>query len=127
MNTKTRNGDRWTQARFRAFVVSALRAASRRWPVKYDVLKEACVGRQVNEASGKMALHYRCAACDGIFVASKVAVDHIEPVVATQEGFTSWDVFIERLFCEADGLQVLCKSCHDAKTASERKERKRVT
>lgn len=118
-----RNGGKWTQARFRAFVVSALRAASRRWPVKYDVIKAAYVGRKVNEATGKMAMHYRCASCNGVFPSANIAVDHIEPVVATQEGFVSWDVFIERLFCEAEGLQVVCKPCHAEKTANERKER----
>ena len=122
--TKSRNGGKWTQARFRAFVVSALRAASRRWPVKYEVLKKACVGRQVNEATGKLALHYRCNSCQGLFTSSNVAVDHIDPVVATEAGFVSWDEFIERLFCEENGLQVLCKPCHTIKTANERKERK---
>jgi hypothetical protein len=31
--------------------------------------------------------------------------------------------FVERMFCEVDGLQVLCKSCHKDKTAAERKAR----
>jgi len=40
----------------------------------------------------------------------KPEVDHIEPV-----GSGSWDGIIERMFCEADGLMVLCKECHKAK------------
>ena len=32
--------------------------------------------------------------------------------------------FVERLFCEVDNLQVLCESCHDAKTKAERNESK---
>lgn len=119
-----RNSGEWTEARYRSFIVSALRAASRRWPVKYKVLKAALVGRKVNKATGKLALHYRCADCADVFPAKDVAVDHIEPVVATQQGFVSWDVFIERLFCEADGLQILCKQCHSTKTATERQQRK---
>lgn len=28
--------------------------------------------------------------------------------------------FVERLFCEIDGLQVLCNNCHDLKTKQEK-------
>lgn len=124
MATKPRNGGQWTEARFRSFVVSALRAASRRWPVKYAVLKKACVGRKVNSSTGKIALHYKCAVCEELFPATAIAVDHIKPVVDPKKGFIDWDTFIERLFCEEKGLQCLCKSCHSVKTADERKERK---
>ena len=124
MGTKTRNSGQWTEARFRSFVISALRAASRRWPVKYEVMKKACVGRKVNEASGKLALHYECASCSKHFPASGIAVDHIEPVVDTKKGFQGFDVFIERLFCERDKLQCLCSNCHTVKTKAERKERR---
>jgi hypothetical protein len=54
-----------------------------------------------------------------------VFVDHKVPVVDTEEGFKGWDVFIERLFCEESNLEVLCKSCHDTKSAEEREERKK--
>lgn len=124
MVTKTRNSGQWTEARFRAFVVSALRAASRRWPVKYAVMKKACIGRKVNAATGKLALHYACANCAAHFPATNIAVDHIKPVVDPKQGFQGFDVFIERLFCEADGLQCLCKECHAVKTQDERKERR---
>jgi 5-methylcytosine-specific restriction endonuclease McrA len=49
-----------------------------------------------------------------------VFVDHIEPIVNPETGFTSWDAVIERMFCEADNLQLLCKTCHDEKTKQER-------
>jgi len=52
----------------------------------------------------------------------QVAVDHIDPVIPP-EGFSSWDDTIQRMFCEKDGLQLLCPDCHDEKTADERKER----
>lgn len=45
-------------------------------------------------------------------------MDHIEPVVP-ESGWDSWDGYIERLFCNEDGYQVICKSCHKKKTASE--------
>jgi len=122
---KQRNGGEWTEARFKSFVTSALRAASRRWPVKFKALKTAFVGRQVNAKTGKMAMHYRCASCANVFVAADVQVDHIHPVVDTQQGFVSWDVYIDRMFCELDNYQILCKQCHKVKSDAEKQERKR--
>lgn len=125
MSSKTRNGGEWTEARFRSFVTSALRAASRRWPPKYKALKEAFVGKKVNAKTGKMAMHYKCAACRKQFVAADVQVDHIDPVVDPKKGFVSWDVFIERMFVEIEKLQVLCKPCHKTKTDDEKLKRKK--
>jgi 5-methylcytosine-specific restriction endonuclease McrA len=125
--SKSRNGGQWTEARFRSFVISALRAASRRWPVKWTVLKDALVGKTVNAKTGKLAQHYKCNKCKANFPAADVVVDHISPVVDTMDGFKTWDEYVERMFVEADGLQVLCKPCHSEKTALERKERKRDT
>jgi 5-methylcytosine-specific restriction endonuclease McrA len=122
---KPRNGGEWTEARFRSFVTSALRAASRRWPPKYKALKEAFVGRKVNAKTGKVAMHYECAECKKHFVAVDVQVDHIDPVVDPKKGFQTWDKFIERMFVEIEKLQVLCKPCHKIKTDQEKLERKK--
>lgn len=122
---KTRNSGEWTDARFRSFVTSALRAASRRWPPKYTALKAAFVGKKVNAKTGKMAMHYKCASCKKHFVAVDVQVDHIEPVVDPIKGFQTWDIFINRIFCEIENLQVLCKGCHKIKTEQEKEERKK--
>lgn len=125
MVNKTRNGGEWTEARFRSFITSALRAASRRWPPKYKALKEAFVGKKVNSKTGKMAMHYECAECKKHFVAVDVQVDHIDPVVDPKKGFISWDVFIDRMFVEIEKLQVLCKPCHKIKTDEEKQQRKK--
>ena len=119
------NSGEWTDAKFRSFITSALRAASRRWPPKYKALKEALTGRKVNAKTGKMAMHYQCVTCEGIFIAADVQVDHIHPVVDPEKGFVSWDVYITRMFCEIEGLQVMCKPCHKEKTAQEKLERKK--
>lgn len=119
-----RNGGQWTEARFNSFVKSALRAASRRWPPKFQALKDACIGKKLDPATGKLSFRYKCAGCGNIFKAKDVAVDHIHPVVDI-EGFKGWDDVIERLFCEVDGLQVLCHTCHSVKTANEKAMRKK--
>lgn len=125
MTDKKRNGGEWTEARFKSFVTSALRAASRRWPPKYKALKEAFIGKQVNAKTGKMAMHYKCAECKKLYVAADVQVDHILPVVDPKKGFVSWDSFIDRIFCEIENLQVMCKPCHKIKTDQEKLERKK--
>jgi 5-methylcytosine-specific restriction endonuclease McrA len=125
VDNKKRNGGEWTDARFRSFVTSALRAASRRWPPKYKALKEAFVGRKENKKTGKLAMHYKCAKCKKQFVAADVQVDHVLPVVDPKVGFVSWDDFINRIFCEIENLQVMCKPCHKVKTELEKAERKK--
>lgn len=116
------NKGEWTQGRYNAFVTSALRAAARRWPPKYKVLGYALQGRYVNAKTGKQANHYLCACCTEIYPLKEVQVDHKDPVIG-KEGFVSWDVYIDRLFCEEKNLQVLCKSCHLEKSNLERKAR----
>jgi hypothetical protein len=54
-----------------------------------------------------------------------VQVDHINPVVDPAKGFINWDIYIDRIFCEVDKLQVLCRSCHKEKTAEEKLLRKK--
>jgi hypothetical protein len=56
------------------------------------------------------------------------SVDHIDPVVDPHTGFVDWNTYIERMFCELTGFQVLCFDCHSKKTSIERSiatERKR--
>lgn len=55
----------------------------------------------------------------------KVDVDHIDAVGKTPgaRGSTkaeSWDLLIRRLFVDQDGLRVLCKLCHEVRTAQDR-------
>jgi 5-methylcytosine-specific restriction endonuclease McrA len=101
-----------------------LRAASRRWPPKYTALKSALIGRKTNKKTGLLAQHFKCAMCEEEFVAGDVQVDHIHPVVDPSVGFISWDVYIDRMFCELPDLQVLCKPCHKVKTDEEKIKRK---
>lgn len=74
---------------------------------------------------------YLCAGCgkkvpkttkEGARRANNVYVDHIEPIVPVT-GWVSWDSCIERMFCELDNLQLLCKACHDTKSKEETGER----
>lgn len=122
MVDKPRSSGNWTEGRYRSFITSVLRNGSRRWAPIHLTKKKARVARGL----------YKCAACNNSVPTTKVVkgkrinnvfVDHIKPVVDPVKGFTTWDDFIERLFCEEDNLQLLCRSCHDNKTEKEKQER----
>lgn len=107
-------GGRWTRAKYRDFVVNALRKASVKWPVIQDTL----VASRMPISGALMVEHprttwqYQCASCDNWFVRKEVEVDHI---VAVGDILEDANGYIARMFCEEDGLQVLCKPCHKLK------------
>ena len=119
----TFNGGAWTVGRFNSFITSTLRAGARRWQPKYETLNAAKTEKKINEKTGRLAQHYRCSLCSNEFTAKDMEVDHILPAVDPIVGFTSWDEFINRLFCEQENLQALCRPCHKVKSAKERKIR----
>jgi len=112
----------WTEARFNSFITSALRNAHGKWGPKHKAKKKAWVSH------GK----YKCAMCNTIGPATlppikvdgkrrnNACVDHIKPVVDPYVGKTTWDEYIERMFIEEEGYQVLCYDCHSVKTNEER-------
>lgn len=121
---RTEIADKWTPSKLQSFVKSALRAASQRYPPKYEALARAYEGKQVNSKTGRIGKHYRCNACNGIFPASEVQADHIHPVIDPEVGFVSWDEVVARMFCDADGFQILCLTCHKNKTTAEKQQAK---
>jgi len=117
----------WTLARFRSFIMSALRGA--KWPPKYQALRDAYAKTEVNPSTGRMCKLHECSQCGNLFPQKDMAVDHIEPVIPIDgfdcEGFLgyNWDQVLRRLFVETEGLQALCKPCHKLKTIDERNQR----
>lgn len=110
---KTRANNEWTEASFWNFLRSGLRRMSMRWPpLARHALEDV---KRPNESENKrLKWEYQCRECDGWFPRKQVNVDHIEECGQLK----SWDDFQQfgaRLFCEADGLQVLCKECHEMK------------
>lgn len=122
ISKKPRCNGQWTEARFNSFIASALRGATRRWAPRNQCIKNARVER------GK----YRCEGCNQIVPATlppkkgnkrrirNIVADHIAPIVDPSVGFTTWDSWIERAFCEAEGFQALCHECHTKKSNEEK-------
>lgn len=116
---KTRCNNKWTEAKFRSFIKNQLRGATRKWEPIQSIKKKANVKRGF----------YLCASCketvplttkNGRKRVKNVFVDHIQPIINPETGFTTWDECIDRMFCEEENLQLLCKSCHDIKSKEER-------
>ena len=120
-----RNNGRRTEARYRSYVFSVLRSGSRRWPPKYETLKQAFIERKINKKTGKLAAHYKCAKCKQLFPAKDVQVDHVKPIINPNIGFESYDRVVEGMYCDSNNLQVLCKDCHNIKTKKEKEDAKR--
>lgn len=123
MPDKPYNNGTWTAARFHSFIKGGLRSLTNRWGPKHSVLKKARVDRGVYKCAGyeKRSHNVPVTIKEKTKRIKNVFVDHIEPVIGST-GFTTWDEVIRRMFVEADGLQVLCKECHDRKTKNEREQ-----
>jgi hypothetical protein len=108
---RTRAGSEWTEAAFWGFIRSGLRQMSRRWPP--IVRQRINQNRRKSQSTNKrLKWEFRCDGCDGWFARKLVHVDHVVECGRLK----SWEdlsVFAERLFCEVDGLRVLCSKCHE--------------
>jgi hypothetical protein len=116
---KPYNNKQWTAARYRSFIMSALRGA--RWPIKW-----ACIAKQYTRdavVNGRRVKLHRCPLCQKEVPRGHMQADHIEPVIPIS-GWDSWDGVVSRMFCEADGFQAICKECHKAITNEQNKQRR---
>jgi hypothetical protein len=117
---KTRAGGTWTESRYWTFIRSALRQAWSKYPVRYQVLNDARRPFSGNDKRTKW--EYQCNECKEWHKAKDVQVDHIESA-GSLKCYEDLPAFVQRLFCEADNLQVMCKPCHHVKTQEERKKK----
>jgi hypothetical protein len=77
-----------------------------------------------NRAKLKPA-YVRCENCNKETYWKLAEVDHKQPVVAVDEGPKDVATYAARLNCASEGLQVLCETCHQAKSKNENSRRKR--
>lgn len=116
---KTRNSGTMTESAFWGWIRSTLRRASMRWkPISEAKMKARRV--KPKTVVGRHKFEYQCNNCKEWFPEKvgknkMIEIDHIEEVGSLR---CAEDLpgFFNRLFCEADGLQVLCTKCHDIKT-----------
>ena len=110
-----------------AAIRGAIRRVFARSPLVREVISEG--RREVPKynkdgtRSKKDAVQIHCQVCNSWVSTTKIAVDHIEPVISTTDGFVDWNTFVARLWCDKSNLQRICDDCHQAKTNKERWER----
>jgi hypothetical protein len=109
---RTRGGGTMTEAAYWSFLRSGLRSKSQRWPPRFKALNDA--RRFVKGKRHKW--EYLCAECHKWHKQKEVEVDHIVPC-GTLKAYSDLPGFVERLFCEGDGLRIVCKPCHKRITA----------
>jgi 5-methylcytosine-specific restriction endonuclease McrA len=83
---------------------------SRRWP---PLVRQSinAVRRPNQSANKRLKWEFQCADCGGWFPRKEVEVDHKVPC-GSLRSLQDIAGFIDRLFCEPDGLRVLCEGCH---------------
>lgn len=67
----------------------------------------------------RQKFEYECNICKQHFPEKDINVDHIIPA-GTLSCAQDLPGFVERLFCEVEGLQTLCETCHNIKTQNEK-------
>lgn len=119
---KTRAAGTMTESAFWSLIRSTLRQKSRWWkPVGVCKIQ---VRRKYKGKNKRQRFEYKCNKCKKYFAGKYINVDHITPVGSLR---CAEDLpgFVERLFCEVKGLQVLCSECHDKKTKLEKMRKAR--
>lgn len=103
---------------------SALRRTFSRSPIVQEVMKTVRRERPWYKKDGTLAskprVEFKCSVCNSWHMGKNIQVDHRDPVVDPHIGFIDWNTFIERLFCEAHNLDLICKDCHKIKTDHEK-------
>lgn len=67
---------------------------------------------------------YLCEGCGLVYPSKQMRCDHIKPVVEIS-GFRDWNTYISRMFdAIPDGIQHLCRECHQNKSNQENGQRR---
>lgn len=119
---RTRNAGTMTEAAFWGMIRAALRQKSRWWKPVAQAKQEA--KRRYKGPNKRQMWEYQCNNCKNWYAEKNVNVDHICPAGSLNSA-QDLPGFVERLFCEVDGLQCLCLTCHDVKTKLENDDNKR--
>lgn len=106
---KTRGAGTYTESAFWSMIRSVLRQKSRWWKPISICKSEA--RRPYKGTNKRQKFEYQCSKCKKWFPEKKIAVHHIIPA-GTLTCADDLPGFVERLFCEVEGLTVLCDDCH---------------
>ena len=114
---KTRNANTMTESAFWSFIRSTLRQKSRFWKPILAVKNKA--KRPYHGPNKRRKFSYVCYECKNEVDGKACAVHHIVECGSLKSG-DDLKGFVERLFCEEDGLILLCDKCHDKQHKKEK-------
>jgi len=115
---KTRCGGTMTESQFLAWVRSALRSKSLRWPPRNEALELA---RRPYKGPNKLQKwEYSCSICKQWYKAKEVCVDHYPKPAGSILSVEDIGAFVNNLYCEVDNLRVLCVPCHEIHTLADK-------
>ena len=98
------------------WLIVKLRRLSLQWPARYESIRRARIEPGV----------YQCNQCKRPLKIKELHVDHINPVKDPRKVKVTLLQFIQSLFCDVENLQVLCKECHEVKSAKENTVRRKT-
>lgn len=107
-----------TEAQYLAWIRSALRSKSLRWPPRGTALELA--RRPYKGPNKQQKWEYKCAICAKWFRAKEVVVDHFPIGAGSIRSVEDIGAFANNLYCEVDNLRVLCSDDHDVHTLAEK-------
>lgn len=115
---KTRCSGTMSESAYLAWIRSALRSKSLRWPPRNEALQLA---RRAYKGTNKLQKwEYFCKLCEDWFKAKEVVVDHFPKPAGSILSTADIGEFANNLYCEVNNLRVLCSTCHDCHTLSEK-------
>jgi len=112
-----RCGGTMTESAYLAWIRSALRSKSLRWPPRSEALELA--RRPYKGPNKRQKWEYQCAICGEWHNAKNVIVDHHPVAAGSILSVEDIGPFANNLYCEVDNLRVLDKVCHDIWTVAD--------
>lgn len=107
-------------------IKGALRRVFSRSDLRRSIIDNAIIKGHKDPKRKAVKFWVKCEECGKMEAKSNVQVDHVLPVIAVTETLAdlSWDDLVNRIWCPANNLKIICKPCHKAKTNRENKERR---
>ena len=102
-----------------AIIINMMRRAWSRDGERYACLNENT--RPYKGSDKRIKREHQCAHCKNWFLSSQIQVDHCVPVGSCRY-FSQIGECAMRLFVGREGLQKLCKTCHDRKSVEDNKK-----
>lgn len=111
-------------AKERNLIKGAIRRVFSRSELRRTMLEESRI-EHYDASRPRVTKWSRCEQCKLPHATYQMECDHIIPIVPvdkTLEDMT-WDEIVNRIFCNKNNLQILCKLCHTVKCKQENKLR----